>query len=232
MTQWIHTFYGTVERLGYAHAIHPTQVHMVIGLLVGALVFALLARRWKTSSLNLSARHCFLLAAFFAFPAILTGWMDWQYFLSGMWFPVIQGKLALSGLLLLLLGTGFVLGRRGREGTTGVLVIYIFCFFTVGALGYLGGSLVYRGVPAEHTQEFAQGRAIFESNCAGCHPGGGNVSDPDKPVKGSPVLANLEVFENWLRDPAPPMPAYPPEDLSREEVKKLHEYVVHAWPSS
>ncbi len=232
MTHWIHVFYETLEGLGYTHAIHPTQVHMVIGLLVGALIFALLALRWKTSSLHVSARHCFLLAAVFAFPAILTGLMDWQYFLSGIWFSTIQGKLALSGLLLILLGTGCVLGRKGRGNAPGMLLIYLFCFLTVGALGYLGGSLVQRGISAEPARNHAEGRAIFESNCAGCHPGGGNVSDPEKPVLGSPMLRNFEVFENWLRDPAPPMPAYPPEDLSREEVRKLHEYLVHGWNSS
>ena len=35
--------YHFLNELGYHHPIHPTEVHMPIGLVVGALVFALVA---------------------------------------------------------------------------------------------------------------------------------------------------------------------------------------------
>ena len=35
--------YEFLARLGYTHPIHPTEVHMPIGLLVGALIFAYFA---------------------------------------------------------------------------------------------------------------------------------------------------------------------------------------------
>lgn len=230
MFQWIEGFYAVLGRLGYPHPIHPTQVHMVVGRLVGALIFALLARLARAASLDLTARHCFLLGLFFFFPTVVTGLLDWQQFLAGAWIAPIQAKLALSALLLVLLGMGFVLGRGRRQSSSAVLTIYVLCFFSVGALGYLGGSLVYSRTPGEvrdeSAQDYAQGRAIFESTCSGCHPGGGNVMDARKPVKGSPMLRDLNVFEHWLRNAAPPMPSYPPGVLTEDQVRDLHNYLT------
>ena len=35
--------YNLLAKLGYTHPIHPTEVHMPIGLVVGALVFIYIA---------------------------------------------------------------------------------------------------------------------------------------------------------------------------------------------
>ncbi len=107
MTHWVQSFYELLGRLGYPHPIHPTQVHMVIGLLTGAM--------------------------------------------------------------------------------------------------------------------------IFESNCAGCHPGGGNALDPKKPIVDSITLSDYDIFKSFLRNPPSPMPSYPPDDLSAEQVRELFEYFIQAF---
>ncbi len=229
MTHWVHGFYELVGWLGYPHPIHPTQVHMVIGLLVGAMIFALVALYKQKPSLNLTARHCFLLAVVFVLPTILTGWMDWRHFLAGACITTVRAKIILSVLLLILLGLGLVLGQRERGNSHGLLAVYILCFFAVGGLGYLGGSLVYTAPSVRGQQDYATGKMIFEFNCAGCHPGGGNASDPRKPVKSSTVLKDYDTFESFLRDPPYPMPSYPSGDLSAEQVRELYDYLVRAF---
>jgi mono/diheme cytochrome c family protein len=70
------------------------------------------------------------------------------------------------------------------------------------------------------------GEAIFKENCMACHPGGGNVVKPDKPMKGAPQLKQFGSFLTWIRNPVQPMPPFSPATISDDQAKKLYEYIL------
>jgi len=70
------------------------------------------------------------------------------------------------------------------------------------------------------------GEVLFKDNCMGCHFGGGNAINPNKPLKGAPNLKSFETFLTWIRNPVQPMPAYPPAKISDEQAKKLYDYIL------
>ncbi|GLI33208.1 DUF2231 domain-containing protein [Desulforhabdus amnigena] len=227
MNDAINSFYSFLSTMGYSHPIHPTQVHLVIGLIAGAFIFAALDRFRVYSNLAQSGRHCFLLAFAFFFPTVLFGFMDWQHFYSGTFLFPIMVKLALAGILLGLLFLGFIVGRRGKEKSTFLLTIYFVAFLTVGGLGYFGGQLVYGAKDVTLAESFKEGQDIFKAKCAGCHLNGGNVISPDHPVKGSSKLANFNTFLDWLRNPEAPMPSFPKTALPDNDAQKLYKYIVN-----
>lgn len=53
-----------------------------------------------------------------------------------------------------------------------------------------------------------RGAKLFGTHCASCHALGGNTITPNKPVKGSPVLATLATFKSYLNEPIGNMPHY------------------------
>ena len=70
------------------------------------------------------------------------------------------------------------------------------------------------------------GELLFKQNCLGCHPGGGNVIKPDKPIKGAPQLKTFEAFLAWIRSPVAPMPAYSSATISDDQAKMVYDYIL------
>ena len=68
--------YKFLAGLGYTHPIHPTEVHMPIGLVVGAFIFAWIALLFRRPRLTQTARYCVTLAFIWVFPTMLFGIMD------------------------------------------------------------------------------------------------------------------------------------------------------------
>ncbi|MGW8188189.1 MAG: DUF2231 domain-containing protein, partial [Desulfobacterales bacterium] len=77
--------YEILAKLGYSHPIHPTEVHMPIGLVVASLVFIYIAVIFRRHNLERTVRHCIVLAFIWIFPTMLFGYMDWQHFYAGAW---------------------------------------------------------------------------------------------------------------------------------------------------
>jgi uncharacterized membrane protein len=225
---WIDSLYRFLSNVGYAHPLHPALVHMPIGLVMGAFVFAWAALLFKGRQLALTARYCAILAFLFWFPTVLFGFMDWRHFYHGAWLSPITVKLVLTGIFMILLVIGLVLGSKGREGSRVLLATYGLCLLTVIGLGYFGAQLVYAGKAQAAPEQYKAGERIFLANCSACHPQGGNVIKPDKPLINSPKLKDLKTFIGWIRNPDPPMPVYSPSKVSDQEAGELYQYAVHA----
>jgi uncharacterized membrane protein len=223
----IEELYIFLNKMGYHHPIHPTEVHMPIGLVVGAFIFALLVFIFHRQNLLLTPRHCIILAFIWVFPTMLLGYMDWQHFYGGAWILPIKVKLTVAPLLAVLLGITMYLGRKHGAASLKVLPFYFLCFCAVVTLGYFGGQLVYgvKEVPAQ--TEYVAGHQIYSVNCNACHPGGGNVIEHGKPVINSPQLQTAQRFLQWVRHPKIPMPAFPESKVSDAQVKELYEYIIH-----
>jgi uncharacterized membrane protein len=223
----IDAVYVFLNKLGYHHPIHPTEVHMPIGLVVGALIFALLAFLFHRQKLLLTPRHCILLAFVWVFPTMLLGYMDWQHFYGGAWILPIKVKLVVAPCLTILLAVAVYLGRKYGAVSLKVLPVYFLCFCSVVVLGYFGGQLVFGAKEPPLHKEYAPGMELFSRYCNACHPGGGNVIEHGKAIIGSPELKDFQRFLHWVRHPVEPMPQFHESRISDAKVKELYEYIVH-----
>lgn len=227
------TVYRFLERMGYPHPIHPTEVHMPIGLIVAALVFRAAAPLLHRPALIQTARHCTLLAGIFLLPTVLFGIMDWEHFYRGAWLLPITIKVTLAVVLLVLVFLSAYLAYRLGADSALLYANYGVSFVVVVVLGYFGGNLVYGGERAEAPQVYAAGMKVFNDNCAACHPKGGNAIDPSEPLVNSAATRDFDTFLAFVRNPRGPggvpgaMPPFPAAALSRQDASDLYDYVVH-----
>jgi mono/diheme cytochrome c family protein len=76
------------------------------------------------------------------------------------------------------------------------------------------------------TSQPQTGEVLFQQNCAACHANGGNVINPQKPLKDGPSLKSFATFLPWIRKPVQPMPAFPPSTISDRQAKELYDYIL------
>ena len=231
----IEFIYQTLAKIGYTHPLHPPATHLPAGLIIGAFIFALLAWIFNRSNLARTARHCIILALIMAVPTILLGLLDWQYRFGGVYLFEIKMKLALGGILLLLLLVTFVYAALAGTFTKTVMALHALCLLTVIGLGYFGGELVYgtkTPAVAETSDLAAEGALVFKQNCSACHftdstaakvgPGLKGVFKQNTfPVSGQPV--SDDNFRQILKTPFSKMPPF--GHLSDEQVNALLEYL-------
>lgn len=228
--------YSFFETLGYTHPLHPALTHMPSGLVVGALVLAILGCRYGRPDLAIAARYCLILALIFSIPSIITGYLDWQHYYGGAWVFAIKVKIITSILLVLLLSLGLYLSRRSDLCSRSSLPIYFSYFVCVTVLGYLGGGLVISERQAKVSPEYQAGEKIYATNCASCHPNGGNTITPTLPLVGSLQLKDFDTFLAFNRHPQIPagpsgykrmMPATSEKRVTDQQMKELYRYIVN-----
>ncbi len=215
------SLYGLFASLGYPHPVHPPQVEIPLGMVTGSLVFAVAAALFRRESLLRTAHHCMVFALAWLFPTVLTGVLDWLHFLHGEWSPAIRVKIALTPVLLALMVLAVLLARRPGAKSRSLLAVYALVLGTAGVMGYFGGQLVF-GAPAARSHE--AGRAVFARDCQGCHPQGGNIMEPGKPLKGAPQLSDFATFLAYLRRSSGSMPAFPADRLPDHDAEELYRY--------
>jgi uncharacterized membrane protein len=225
MTEFL---YQALEKIGYTHPVHPPLTHIPMGLVFGAFIFALIALLFRRTILPVLAyNRIILLALIFSFPTILFGYTDWQHFYEGAWLFPIKIKLALSGILVILLSIALIVGRKAKAETKGTLAIYTLCFLTVIVLGYFGGQLVFEGEgrPLTVPMRFMAGEKLFATHCNDCHPHGEDILD-------AYPLSDFSTFRAYLRNPQGGMPPFPAEKISDAQAMKLYQYITKVLEKS
>ena len=223
--------YQTLAKIGYTHPLHPTLTHLVMGLVMGAFIFVLIATFFRRESLARTAWRCMVLALIALLPTAVLGYADWQHRFAGdLIFPITM-KLILAGLLLVLLVVAIVMGFRTENWSRNVVIIYAVCLVVVIGIGYFGGELVYgKRAPTAAAGEglVSEGAVVFNQSCSACHhsgkadykigPGMQGLFQLEKlPVSGRPVTEpNIRM---QLKTPFKNMPAFP--ELSKEKVDAL-----------
>jgi uncharacterized membrane protein len=225
--------YEFLARIGYTHPIHPTEVHMPIGLVVGAVVFAYVAAIFKHRKLEQTARYCIILAFIWIFPTMLFGYMDWQHFYSGAWLFPIKAKITLAVILAALLLIAIFVGHKKGADSKAGLTVYSLSFLVIVAIGYYGGELTYGSQARPAPAEYMTGEKVFAATCSACHPKGGNAIITNLPLVGSPKLASFDTFLAFVRNPklpdgkSGPMPPILPSKVSDKEATELYNYITN-----
>jgi hypothetical protein len=219
--------YTLLSSLGYDHPLHPTQINMPIGLVIGALILAIVAL--KRADATACAKLIVLPAFVFFFPAALTGLLDWSQFYGAAWIYPFSVKIVLAIFLFILLAAALAAGRRRRGLPVFLLGIYFLASINVVMLGYFGGQAVFGGRAPAAEENHNAGEFIFRYNCSGCHAYGGNTMRPARTVIGSFALTSREALTAWIRNPPPPMPAYPEDKISDDQARQLADYLNHIW---
>lgn len=227
------SIYRLLEQIGYPHPIHPTEVHMPIGLIVGALIFRIAAVLLRRPALAQTAHYCTILAFLFLFPTILFGFMDWQHFYAGAWLYPIKIKLILAAVLIVWIFAGLFYIHKKGIASRFVLMNYAISFVLVVIIGYFGGNLVYGGERPKAPESYLAGMDIFNANCVACHPKGGNIVEPNLPILNSAYTRSPAAFLAFIRDPKRPngspgaMPSFSDTKISDQQTSQLYEYIVH-----
>jgi uncharacterized membrane protein len=234
--------YQAFAAFGYTHPLHPTVIHLPIGLILGATFFAVIAAFFRLGSFATTAKHCMVLAFLALFPAVLLGYGDWQHFYGGAFLFAIKVKLFLAGLLTLFLLLLLLQGRKGDGIPMKHLPLYFVCLVLVIGIGYFGGELVYgkKGTAGSRGNRIIgldmksarKGEELFSQRCAFCHakdstdtvvgPGLKGLFSMDQfPVSRLP--ATPESVQQLLKRPFKDMPAF--DQLTGEEITALLAYL-------
>jgi len=74
------------------------------------------------------------------------------------------------------------------------------------------------------------GEALFKQYCSSCHPDGGNVSDPGRPLYGSALRRNHitkpEDIVRIVRKPLSRMIRFDESTLSDQDARAIAEYIL------
>ena len=225
MEQWVAAFYRFLRSLGYPHPVHPTMVHLPIGLITGAFIFILVLIFFRRTTLASAARKMVILGFIFWFITVLFGLMDWIYWYGGAWLYYFKAKMVLAGALFIILVLALLLGYRHENRLMATVPLYFLGFLAVVGLGYYGGQLNYNGRAPSAPEPYKQGEVLYNAHCAACHPCGGNLIETHHVIYHSGLTANLLIFTEWVRHPGSPMPPFTPEELSDSQIKNLYDYI-------
>jgi mono/diheme cytochrome c family protein len=69
------------------------------------------------------------------------------------------------------------------------------------------------------------GDQLFTMHCSGCHAEGGNLMNPEKPLKGSVKLASFETFQDFIQNPGQGMPPFDEKTVPAADAKKLYDAI-------
>jgi len=187
--------YGLLARLGYFHPIHPVFVNMTIGLTIGAFFLCLAGNLLKRRELIASAYHVLILAFLSLMVTVPTGLMDWQRFYGGAWLLEIKMKIAMAGVLFILLSFATIIGRRLDYSHPRILfMLYFLGVMNVAGLGFFGGQLVFPGrEPSAPDYQHAE-HTISDGHCFNCSQVS-NDSMSNQPLRSVPQLQAYENFE-------------------------------------
>jgi uncharacterized membrane protein len=227
--------YQVLASVGYRHPLHPPFVHLPIGMVMGALLFQLLAILSRATYYETTARHCIALALIALPLAVMAGLLDWHQFYAGAWLLPVKIKMIMAGVLLGALVGCLMVPRWTTLKSQYLMALYGVPLLLVAGLGYFGGELVYgnsRRTDGVRTASQVAGEQSFRTNCGSCHPDGGNTLKPKLPLRGAPQLTDERVFVEYLRNPKARdgattlMPAFPKDRLSDGEALQIRRYVI------
>jgi uncharacterized membrane protein len=135
--------YGLLGKVGYFHPLHPILVHITLGTVIAAFLFAVGRWLFGKPGFYTTARQIMVLSFFSAFLTIALGLIDWSHFYDGQIFNTITMKIVLGIVLVILQGATIVVNRKTTTDSKLPIVFYSLCLLDGIALGFYGANLVY-----------------------------------------------------------------------------------------
>jgi len=107
------------------------------------------------------------------------------------------------------------------------LVVFVFWFFL----------WTHPVIATSYSVRVIKGKILFEkATCAGCHPAGGNLLHPSKPLKGQEFARKyksdaeiVKVIRTGIANTG--MPAFTCEQINDEELRSILTYIRSLTPS-
>lgn len=82
-------------------------------------------------------------------------------------------------------------------------------------------------------QQLSRGDKLFKQYCAACHPDGGNVSDPDRSLRGSALrshhITRPRDIVHIMRTPISRMISFDAATLSDKDATAIADYVLYTF---
>lgn len=181
-SSFIELFYELLAFFGYVHPVHPILVHITIGLVMAAMVFAFISMLPNYSKYAVTARHCVTFAFISAIPTMMVGLMDWVHYFGGNLSSLFKAKITLALTLIPLLGlTSYIHGKLSLRSIL-LHALYLAAFTNIVMLGYYGGELIHASASPHSASAaaddpdrdpdkatYAQVKRILQNNCVQCH---------------------------------------------------------------
>lgn len=182
-SSFVAQIYDLLAFFGYKHPVHPILVHITMGLVVAALVFAFISLLPNYNKYSTTARHCITFAFISAIPTMLVGLMDWVHYYGGNLSQLFKMKITLAITLITVLGiTSYIHGKLSLRSII-LHIAYLTAFANIVMLGFYGGELIHasatshssaassqteeEGIPDQVT--YTQVKALLQNNCVHCH---------------------------------------------------------------
>ncbi|MDA8086080.1 MAG: c-type cytochrome [Nitrospiraceae bacterium] len=96
--------------------------------------------------------------------------------------------------------------------------------------------LVFLAAIALSSAAFAKGpsgKALFEKNCASCHPNGGNMDNPAYTLHKKDLqkhgVDSVKGIVGKMRHPGPGMPAFSKEMIPDSQAKEIARYILKTF---
>jgi cytochrome c553 len=115
-------------------------------------------------------------------------------------------------------------------------IVAITCAQGTGIMGQGMTGQGMMGSGQEESQKPSQGVSVraevFNANCKVCHQNGGNIINPNLPLRGSLKLADFNTFLTYIRNPKMPdgsrgsMPSFSQAQISDEQARELYQYIT------
>lgn len=76
-------------------------------------------------------------------------------------------------------------------------------------------------------------KAEFDKHCSACHPDGGNITNPSKPLNKSSLaksgIKSWKDIVSKIRKPGPGMTSFDKKEISDKEAKAIAEYILKTF---
>jgi len=135
--------YGFLASVGFAHPLHPAATHIPMGLVMGAMVFRVVAVFSSMKELARTGYHCVVVGLLGVPPTAILGWMDWQHRYGGEWEFLIGLKMVLALTLMVILILIVALDDPERPRMDLRSLLYLLGIVNAIGLGFSGGELIY-----------------------------------------------------------------------------------------
>lgn len=140
MTEFIFEF---LNKVGFAHPLHPALTHVPMGMVMGAVTFRLASFLPKLKFLAKTGYHCVILGLLGIPPTVFTGYLDWQHTYDGEWEFLIVLKMVLAFVLTVTLITITITDDPENPKLNKKTALYLFIVVLAIGLGFSGGELQY-----------------------------------------------------------------------------------------